>query len=337
MFDRSLYATELKKEYETLRFQNHQLQNDHIREVREAIPRIAEIDDMIRDLTIDAALNHDNPVDKTQLVDQTQSLIKEKHALLTAAGYPADYLSPIYTCKKCRDTGYIGNDPCECLKQRFIARQYAQSNLGQKLDTENFRTFRLDYYSNQPDGIHELTPRENIENIYHSLQTYISDFPAYLQGSTSGKGNILFYGMTGVGKSFFSSCVAKELLDMGYAVLYTSAGTMFEQIGDVVMNKYQLPGSQDFYQAVTNCNVLIIDDLGTEMSNNFTNTYLYTLMNDRLLRRKATIISTNLSLTGLQNRYSERISSRIFDSYLIYLIYGEDIRLLRRKSWQTTT
>lgn len=332
------YMKEIMQEYEQIKFRNQQLQNSRIDEIRSQIPRIAEIDNTIRDINIDAALSalHEEPVDQEQLTARTNALIEEKYRILAQSGYPSDYLAPIYTCPKCKDSGYVNHEPCDCLKQRIVARQYKNSNLGQNLSNENFNTFRPDYYSSEPDGVHELTPRNNIENIYHSLLKYITGIDSYFQGDSSKKGNILFQGSTGVGKTFLSNCVAKELLDKGYAVLYVSAGTLFEQISDVSMNKNQIPGSRDFYHTVNACDFLIIDDLGTELTNNFTASCLYTLINDRLLRRKATIISTNLSLTELREHYSERIFSRLCDSSLIYNIYGEDIRFARRKTWTQT-
>lgn len=327
------YKKEIMQEYDQIRFRNRQLLNERIREVRDAIPRIAEIDAQIRDITIDAALSRDE-VDQEQLTLQTNALIEEKYQVLAQAGYPADYLSTIYTCSKCQDTGYVHNDPCDCMKQKLVERQYRKANLGAQISDENFQTFRFYYYSDQPDGKHELTPRANMENIYHSLMKYIEGMDSYFQGNTTIKGNVLFQGSTGVGKTFLSNCVAKELLDQGYAVLYVSSGSLFDRISDVLMNKNQIPDSQSFYQTVNECDVLIIDDLGTEFINNFTASYLYTLINDRLLRRKATIISTNLSLTEIRQHYSERIFSRICDSYLIYTIYGEDIRFAKRKIWQ---
>lgn len=332
------YKKEIMQEYEQIRFRNQQLLNTRIREIRNQVPAIADIDDQIRDINIDAALSalHEEPVDKEQLTEKTNALIQEKYRILTQSGYPEDYLLPIFTCSKCKDTGYIDHEPCECLKQRIVKHQYRHSNLEQTLSHENFDSFRSEYYSDQPDGIHELSPRTNIENIYQSLLQYIAGVDSYFQNTSEQKGNILFQGKTGVGKTFLSNCVAKELLDRGYAVMYTSAGTLFDQISDVVMNKNQISGSQEFYQAICHCDFLIIDDLGTEFTNSFTASSLYTLVNDRLLHRRPTIISTNLSLTEIRDHYSERIFSRICDSYFIYTIYGEDIRFAKRRTWQHT-
>lgn len=335
MWKESSYAKDLKMEYEQLRFRNRQLLNERIAEVHQQLPRIAEIDDEIRDLSIDAALAHEEPVVQSQLSSHIHALIDEKYRILSQAGYPDDYLSAIYTCPICKDTGYVGQEPCTCLKQRLIKRQYLNSNLGPNLAQENFDTFCSDYYSNEPDGIHELTPRANIENIYQSLHQFIAGINAYFQGDASKKGNILFQGGTGVGKTFLSKCVAKELLELGYTVLYLPAGALFEQISDAVMNKQQFPNSQELYQTIQQCDILMIDDLGTEFTNQFTASSFYTLVNNRLLQRKSTVISTNLSLTELRQHYSERIFSRICDSYMIYTIYGEDIRFIRRRNWQT--
>lgn len=331
------YKKEILQEYEQIRFRNRQLLNERIQEVRQSCPRIAEIDAQIRDLTIDAALAHDEPTDASHLAEQTNALIQEKYRVLSDAGYPSGYLSTIYTCSKCEDTGYVNHEICDCMKQKLVQRQYKVSNLGFRLEQENFQTFSLDCYSSQSDGEHELTPRANMEYIYHSLLRYIDRIGAYFSGDSKQKGSILFQGGTGVGKTFLTNCVAKELLDKGYAVMYVSAGTLFEKVSDVLMNKHQIADSQSFYQAVNECDILIIDDLGTEFMNGFTVSYIYTLLNDRLLQQKATIISTNLSLTDLRQRYSERIFSRICDSYLIYTIYGDDIRLAKRKAWQSSS
>jgi DNA replication protein DnaC len=327
------YMSEIMREYEDLQFRNRQLHNERVQEVQNAVPRINDIDEEIRDMTIDAALAklHEEEVDEDTLRQKTRQLIAEKHALLVASGYAEDYLEPIYSCSLCHDTGYAGEKTCECLNRRMIERQYQRSNLGKNLAQENFSQFRSDYYSDKPDGEHKLTPRANIENVHRALLRYVHGMKAFQAGDTTAKGNLLFQGSTGVGKTFLSNCVAKELLDQGYTVLYVSAGSLFDQIADVIMNRNQIPGSREFYQSIQACDVLIIDDLGTEYTNSFTNAHLYDLINDRLLERKPMIISTNLSLAEIKEHYSERISSRIYDSYLILNIYGADIRLAKRR------
>ncbi|MBQ8983179.1 MAG: ATP-binding protein [Lachnospiraceae bacterium] len=325
--------SEIQREYEDIRFHNRQLHDDRVDEIHEKIPQIEEIDGKIRDLSIDAALAklNEESVDEEDLKTQSRLLIEEKYRLLQEYGYPKDYLEPIYTCSICKDTGSVGNETCECMKKRIIRQFYDRSNLAKNTEQDNFDNFHIEYYSTQPDGKHKLSPRENIENVRLALKSYIQGVSSYFTGETTSKGNLLFQGTTGVGKTFLTNCTAKELLDRGYTVLYSSAGSLFDQIADVVMNRDQIEGSRIFYQALADCDVLIIDDLGTEFTNGFTNAHLYDLINNRLLNRKATIISTNLSLQQITEHYSERISSRIYDSYLILQIYGEDIRLAKRK------
>ncbi len=327
------YMSEILQEYESLRFRNYQLHNERVQEVRTAVPRIDEIDGEIRDLSIDSALAklHEEEVDETSLRQRIHQLIAEKRRLLVSHGYAENYLDPIFSCPLCHDTGYTNEKACDCLNRRLIERQYQRSNLGKNLEQENFAQFRADYYSDEPDGKHKLTPRANIENVYRTLLHFVKGMKAYQDGDTTAKGNILFQGSTGVGKTFLSNCVAKELLDQGYTVLYVSAGSLFDQIADVIMNRNQISGSREFYQSIKTCDILIVDDLGTEYTNSFTNAHLYDLINDRLLERKPMIISTNLSLSEIREHYSERISSRIYDSYLILKIYGDDIRLAKRR------
>lgn len=335
------YLKEIKQEYEQLRFRNYQELNARIAEIHTKIPQIAQIDDNIRDLTIDAALAalHEEDSDKITsdkkaLKEQTARLINEKYQLLVQAGYPKEYLAPIYTCNKCKDTGYVEQGYCDCMKHKIVERQYRHSNLHSDLSQDNFGHFCFDYYSSDSDGIHKLTPRENIENVYHSLQQYTRQIPEYFQGKHQLKASILFNGNTGVGKTFLTKCVAKELLDAGYAVLYTSASELFQIAADAQLNRNQIEGSQEFLFGLEQCDFLIIDDLGTELPNSFTASYFYALINNRLLQHRATIISTNLSLTEIRELYSERIFSRICENYLIYNIYGDDIRFMKRKQGQ---
>lgn len=318
---------EILTEYDRTRLLNRRKNANRIQEVHAAVPRIAEIDREIADSSINAARQslQGIAVDKEALRVQRETLIQEKYRCLEAAGYPKDYLAPIYRCSHCQDTGYIDNERCECFHKAIIKRLYQQSNMQQMLEIENFSSFQLDYYSNQQDGTHSFSPRQNMEHIYSRLQNYIANF-------SKQHDNILFQGNTGVGKTFLTNCIAKELLEQGYTVLYLNATNLFDNvIADVVMNKNQQEDSLFIYKLLNTCDVLIIDDLGTEYTNNFVASHLYSLLNERMQQHRATIVSTNLSIAEIGDRYSERIMSRIIDSYLICNIYGEDIRIKRRR------
>ena len=243
------------------------------------------------------------------------------NTLLTEGGFPSDYLEPVYECPLCKDTGYIGNEKCKCFKQAAIDLLYRQSNIRKILQSENFDAFCLDYFNPDfYDNSTGLSARENAEKLCEACKEFVDAFPA--------GDNILFYGNTGVGKTFLSNCIAKALLDKSFGVLYLSAIELFNILSDY--DKEDSADSELSESQITGCDLLIIDDLGTELSNAFTNSKLFYCINDRLLKGKSTVISTNLSPGELMNNYSERIFSRIKNSFKLYKLYGDDIRLIKK-------
>ena len=203
-------------------------------------------------------------------------LSQERTALLLSSGYPADYLELTYSCPDCHDTGFIGDKKCHCFKQAMVDLLYRQSNIHDVLKRENFDTFDIRYYSDTKNRSLGVSPRENIQAVLSTCHDFIDHFDEQSR-------NLLFYGDTGVGKTFLTNCIARELLDASHTVIYY----------------------------ILDCDLLIIDDLGTELNNAFITSQLFLCINERLLARKSTIISTNLSLDELQNEYSERIFSRL--------------------------
>ena len=318
---------ELMSTYYKHQTENRALEQQRKEEVYRKIPRIAEIDHLIALSSIDAARSRlKSGTDTTAFTkEQNLSLIAEKTGLLKKHGYSEDYLKPIYTCPSCNDTGRIGSEYCSCFKQAAISLLYKQSTLDQILQTENFEYFDLSYYPAAPDGIHSLTPYENMRNILNKAKFFTESFD-------NDGGNLLFYGETGLGKTFLSNCIAKALLDTRHTVLYQSAIHLFEDVcGDVIMKKGQNPGSQETYRYLYSCDLLIIDDLGTEFTNSFVSSELYDILNMRMREKKSTLISTNLNLQELTDRYSTRITTRIFAEYQVCNFYGSNIRLAKRR------
>ena len=187
-------------------------------------------------------------------------------------------------------------------------------------DKNNFANFSMDFYSNKNEGPEKYSPRENMKKIVNGCLKFMSNFE-------STDENILFYGNSGTGKTFLSHCMAKELVDSGYFVVYKTAEELIKNLRDVRFNN-----NSTLEDHLINCDLLIIDDLGTELSSEFSKAELFNLLNTKLLRNKKMLISTNYSLDELLSLYSERITSRLFGNFTLYKFYGKDIRLQKKLS-----
>lgn len=255
------------------------------------------------------------------LTEQLSDLQARQKQLLVQSGYPADYLQLTFSCPDCQDTGFIGNEKCHCFKQSMVDLLYSQSNIREVLKKENFDTFDMRYYSTQKDRRLGISPRENMQSVVNTCRDFISQFD-------SQDRNLLLYGDTGVGKTFLTNCIARELLDTSHTVIYLTAFHLVDILQDNTFGSDDLDDSgENMFGYILDCDLLIIDDLGTELNNSFITSQLFLCINERLLARKSTIISTNLSLDELQNEYSERIFSRLVSNYEILLILGDDIRI----------
>ncbi len=312
---------EIMRHYDRLRLQNQNAQQMRLSQVYQTIPGYKVLDDEIASVSV--AAGKARLMGNTQLMEglreQIGILSAEKKRLLVSYGYGEDYLDPIFHCKSCQDTGYVSNEKCQCLKQAIVDYIYSQSSIRSVLEKENFSTFSYDYYSTRPEK-DRPSPRVNMEAVVSLCRNFIDNFE-HVQ-----KNNLLFLGNAGVGKTFLSHCIAYELINSGRTVLYLTAFQLFDLLKQ---HAFQKEGTEPetTMEHILGCDLLIIDDLGTELNNSFTSSQLFLCMNERLLRKKATIISTNLSLRQLSQAYSERVLSRIMEHYQILNIYGEDIRL----------
>lgn len=316
---------QILREYDNKQFNNKFQLDKRREEAFKRIPELKELEDEIITLAASsgrsALLGDDTMLNK--LKETSSKLMDKQRALLTSHGYPVNYLMPQYECNRCLDTGFIGNDKCNCFKQAIADLIYDASNIKQILDRENFKYFSYNYYSD--DYIDEttgLSPLSNIRKIVALSKSFVKHFD-------KEHDNLLFMGNTGVGKTFLANCIAKELLDLGHTVIYLTSFRLFDileknKFGKNMDNAAIIANQFDY---ILDCDLLIIDDLGTELNNSFITSQLYLIINERLLRQKATLISTNLSLENLNTNYSERVYSRIISSYTICRIFGEDIRL----------
>lgn len=250
------------------------------------------------------------------LRDSIAELSGRKAQLLEDAGFGPDYLEPVYECPDCKDTGYIDGQKCHCFKEAMITLLYEQSNIREMLQTENFDSLSYEYYTGE-----DLS---RFRNAVNTCKNFVKNF-------NSDYHNLFFYGTVGTGKSFLSGCVAKELIESGHSVIYFSATNLFDFLSKNSFdykNREELRGT---YADLTQCDLLIIDDLGTELTNQFVASSLFALLNERHMGKKATAISTNLSLEELRNRYSERIFSRITSHYELCKLSGQDIRMHKKR------
>lgn len=251
----------------------------------------------------------------SELKSTLRRLSAMKQELLTGAGFPEDYLSPVYDCPDCKDTGYIGSEKCHCFKKAIIDLLYEQSGIRSMLEKENFSSLSYDYY--QGEDLERF--KKNVTTAKNFIKTFDSDYH-----------NLFFYGTVGTGKSFLSGCIAKELIEKGFSVIYFSTAGLFETLSRNMFDYKNTEELRSLHEDLYGCDLLIIDDLGTECINNATASMFFSLLNERHLNQKATIISTNLFLEDIQNRYSERIFSRIMNQYISLKFTGPDIRRLKR-------
>ena len=296
------------------------------KKVYHRIPEIKEIDDEVSKIGLKLAkLVLLNPQDKDKILEETKikmdALKNRKNQLLNDLKNPTGYLNLKYDCPICKDTGFLKTGKkCNCLKQQIINQAYSMSNLSRILNTQNFSTFDPSKFSMERDEYLGISPQENILEILSICEGFVFNF------NKDNDENMLFYGDTGLGKSFMSNCIAKELLDKGYVVIYQTAFKMFEIIEDYKFKNADDHISKDNYENLFDCDLLIIDDLGTELTNSFTNTELFNILNTRLLAGKKTIISTNLSPIQLGEIYTQRIFSRVFDRFRMIKFIGNDLR-----------
>lgn len=314
------------REYNAKLLRRRRLVDKRIKEVYEKEPRLKKIEDAVSSCSLVQAkklLNGDVTA-LPKLRGQLTEYKKQRLEILGKLGYSEQYFEPDYECRDCKDTGYIGNERCHCFKQRAIDLVYTQSNIRSILKDENFENFSYDYYSDsQKNPSTGLTSLETMQNAVKDSKKFIQEFDYKFS-------NLFFYGDTGVGKTFLSNCVAKELLDTGHSVIYFTAFQLFDIFAK---NTFHRDTEEDIiasHQNVFDCDLLIIDDLGTEMPNSFTISQLFLCLNERILRRRSTIISTNLTLSQIAEIYSERTFSRISSSFTMLKLFGDDIRIQKK-------
>ena len=310
--------------YEQKQLHNRNVLDKHYETAYAKLPELKMVHQSMSELSVKQArkLLEGDENALQELKNQIKLLSKQAKDLLVAGGFPANYLEPVYDCPDCKDTGYIDNKKCHCFQKAVIDMLYTQSNLKNILQEENFDTFSLSYYSaNHIDPKTGTSSLSNMQKAYTAARDFVDTFGREFR-------NLFLYGDTGVGKTFLSNCIAKELIDRSHSVIYLSSFELFDTLAKSKFGKAETANQMN--EHIFDCDLLIIDDLGTELANSFTVSQLFLCLNERLLRRKSTIISTNLSLESLVDIYSERTFSRITSNYTMLKLTGDDIRIKKK-------
>ena len=308
---------EIMHEYEERRALHRQELEERVQSVYEALPEYKRLDAETATVSADYGRRVllGEMLDKTLLKNQLAELSRQKAVLLREAGYSPDYLDMGYTCPDCKDTGYIGNEKCHCFKQKIIESLYDKSNLRTLTKNSNFKRMSSEYYTGE-DLNRFLGAKKAAEE-------FINNFNSDYQ-------NLFIYGTVGTGKSFLAVSIANELLKKGHSVLYFSSIGLFEMLAANTFDYNARQELKSIYNDLYECELLIIDDLGSERTTSFVSSELFSLLNERELRKKSTIITTNFSLEDLQKTFSDRIFSRITSNFSLLKLSGPDIRKIKK-------
>ena len=321
---------DLLKKYEQKKLLAEQNAENRKNNILNNNPELLKITNNINSLEIEYAKSilSSNLEKKEKIQNKLLELKKEKENILNKLKISKKDFLPEYECKTCSDTGYItelfDTKMCNCLKQKLFDEQYNKSNIT-NIEKENFDFFDLSVYSDEIDEKKygsPISPKENILKVKKIVEKFIENF------DDPNEKNLLFTGNTGLGKTFLSNCIAKELLSKGKTVLYQTAPVMLDTI---ISSRFDKNGNlSEIYNNILDVDLLIIDDLGTECINNMKFTELFNIINTRILNQNKTVISTNLSIKNLFSNYDERIVSRFVGNYNICRFFGDDIRFKKK-------
>ena len=299
----------------------------HLDEAYARIPRLREIDVELRRTMAQAAqavfTSGGDPKEALEKVKQKNLSLQQERQYLVDAHFEEGYLDDSPLCNHCGGSGYVGSTMCECLTE--LCRQEQKKELTLlACGKENFNQFRLDYYPDRVDPKLGVSPRMVMERNFRTCRTYAATF-------SMNSGNLLFIGGTGLGKTFLSACIARTVADRGYSVMYETASHLFSKLEQARFNSTE--ENRREAEKFTACDLLIIDDLGTEMPGQFVTAALYSLVNDRLMAGKPMLVSTNLNVDEMRRRYSPQIASRLHGSFNRLTFLGEDIRVLKNRGY----
>lgn len=312
-----------RQRLENTKAEKESLYEERLRIVYAQLPRVRQIDVELRKTMALAtqAIFSGAPGDALEQVKTANLALQKERETLINQAFGEGFLDDSPVCTRCEGFGYIGTQMCSCLQE--LCRQEQKNELvNLKCGKAEFADFKLEYYPDRFISGSNVSIRSIMQKTFQDCRSYALNF-----GAESG--NLLFSGDTGLGKTFLSACIASVVVDRGYSVAYESAVHLFD-----LMERARFAGDEAAIlesQRLMDCDLLIVDDLGTEMAGQFVTTALYTLINDRILKKKATVISTNLTAEEMEKRYSTQILSRLRGNYKRVAFVGDDIRVLKNR------
>ena len=302
------------------------------KKIYRAIPRAEEIDRALHQTApkiLSTALRQglDHQAAMAAIRRENLALQDEQAVLLKQAGYSPDALNEVPLCPLCDDRGWRGAAMCQCLKDLCQQEQIKSLSSLLNLGEQSFGTFRLDYYDRKLWPEFQRSPRENMEFILSACRSYADGFGSYAHK------NLFLNGSPGLGKTFLSACIARVVSEQGYSVVYDTAARVFSRFETRKFAR----GAEESRQADADarrylrCDLLILDDLGSEFTTPFVQSALYEIINTRLVDGRHTVISSNLNLAAIRQRYSPQVASRLEGEYLLMAFFGQDIRLVKKQ------
>ena len=309
--------------YGAIRTQEEEQQRNRKAEIYKRIPQISNLETLMSRNSLNVARVHLKAEENLEaaiqsLKTENLNLRQEKMELLVAHGYPMDYMDLKFKCRKCNDTGFIAGKKCSCYNGHLAEIVYEESHFKELMKDNSFMTYDdslFDDKSVNPE--YNKTVKQNMRDNLKMALRYVLEFSIHAE-------NLYLYGPSGTGKTFLASCIARELLNDGNLVLYRTSAQLMDDIKDI-----KFRDNKELENLVMNCELLIIDDLGTEMVSDLAKTEIFNLINIRLLHKKKMIISSNLKLENIRDKYSERLSSRIIGDFIFVPFFGEDLRLIK--------
>ena len=311
----------IRAEYETKALLAQRAADGRREEVESKIPGLRELDQRLSTFGLrimkQAMEGGDTQAAVARLREENQHILAERAQLLRLHGYPEDYCKPRYECELCCDSGYVDLRMCGCMRRRLVEAGMESSGMGGLMRKQSFDNFSLDYYK---------ANREEYARMEHSFRRVRDYAEQFTLNEKSAPESLLFLGGTGLGKTHLSTSVAKVVIERGYDVFYNSAVGMISDFECRRFGNAMALGDADNTERYISCDLLILDDLGTEVVNQFTQSTLYYILNTRLNMNRPTVISTNLSAMELRKNYSDRITSRLMGEFTVIPFYGTDIR-----------